>query len=86
MQLGIANDKSKIRKGKKQCNFLFTQAKNSHEQGMVEFDLSQILFIMQTGHFELIYKLLFREATRDKKRQFDINMFHAALILFLNYI
>ena len=29
---------------------------------------------------------MFREATRDKKKKFDINIFHAALILFLNYI
>jgi hypothetical protein len=41
---------------------------------------------MQTGHFELVYKLLFREATREKKKKFDINMFHAALILFYHYI
>lgn len=41
---------------------------------------------MQTGHFELIYKLLFRETTREKKKSFDINMFNAAIILFLNYL
>jgi hypothetical protein len=29
---------------------------------------------------------LFREATREKKKQFDVNMFNAALILFLNYL
>lgn len=61
-------------------------AKTPQEQSQVEFDFKQILCIMQAGHFELIYKLLFREATREKKKNFDINMFHAALLLFLSYI
>lgn len=41
---------------------------------------------MQTTHFELIYKLLYREATREKKKNFDINLFNGALRLFLSYM
>ena len=41
---------------------------------------------MQTAHFELIYKTLFKEATREKKKQFQINTFNAALTLFENYL
>lgn len=62
------------------------QARTTQEKGAVEFDFGQVFCIMQTGHFELIYKLLFREATREKKKAFDVNMFNAALILFLNYL
>lgn len=41
---------------------------------------------MQTAHFELIYKTLFKEATREKKKQFQVNTFNAALTLFENYL
>ena len=41
---------------------------------------------MQTPHFELIYKLLMREATRPKKKQFQVNMFQAALRLLHSYL
>lgn len=70
------------------CKYLkdCSKAKTPQEKGQVEFEFKQILCVMQAGHFELIYKLLFREATREKKKNFDINMFHAALLLFLSYI
>ncbi len=41
---------------------------------------------MQTAHFELIYKILSREANREKKKQFKINFFHAGLKLFNSYL
>lgn len=41
---------------------------------------------MQNAHFELIYKLLYTEATREKKKQFKINVFNAALKLFDSYL
>ncbi len=41
---------------------------------------------MQNAHFELIYKLLLREATREKKKFFKINLFNAALKLFDSYL
>lgn len=41
---------------------------------------------MQKSHFTLIYKLLFRESTREKKKQFKINVFNAALKLFDSYL
>jgi len=52
----------------------------------VEFDLAQIAYVMQTAHFELIYKTLFKEATREKKKDFKVNTFNAALVLFENYL
>jgi hypothetical protein len=41
---------------------------------------------MQTAHFELFYKLLLRESTREKKKLFRINMFHAGLAVFSSYL
>ena len=41
---------------------------------------------MQTAHFELIYKTLFREATREKKKDFKVNIFNAAMKLFESYL
>ena len=52
----------------------------------VEFDLAQIVYVMQTVHSELIYKTLFKEATREKKKEFKVNTFNTALILFENYL
>lgn len=34
----------------------------------------------------MIYKILYREVTKEKKKNFDINLFHGALILFLEYV
>lgn len=52
----------------------------------MEFDLAQIANVMQTAHFELIYKTLFREATREKKKQFKVNTFNAGLKLMESYL
>lgn len=49
---------------KSQVSVILIQAKNPADAEQVEFDLAQIAHIMQTAHFELIYKVLFREATR----------------------
>jgi hypothetical protein len=62
--LGIADDKGQISEITNAGKYIIMQAKTPQEKGAVEFDFAQILCIMQTGHFELIYKLLFREATR----------------------
>ena len=41
---------------------------------------------MQNAHFESIYKIIFRETTREKKSLFKINMYHAGLKLFNSYL
>ena len=53
---------------------------------MVEFDLAQIAPLMQVQHFELIYKVLYYEVTQKKKKDFKVNTFHAALVLFEEYL
>lgn len=41
---------------------------------------------MQNAHFELIYKLMFTEVTREKKKHFKINLFNAAIKMFSSYL
>jgi hypothetical protein len=41
---------------------------------------------MQVQHFELIYKVLYHEVTKEKKKDFKVNNFHAALVLFEEYL
>lgn len=51
----------------------------------VEFQLANIAEVMKFTHFELIYKLLANEARLEKKH-FKINVFHAALNFFKQYL
>jgi hypothetical protein len=59
---------------------------NDVEKDRVEFNFGWVVEIMQTPHFELIYKILSREANREKKKQFKVNFFHAGLKLFNSYL
>lgn len=62
------------------------QTTNEQEKSQIKLELSWIVEVMQNAHFELIYKILFREATREKKKLFKINIFNAALKLFNSYL
>jgi hypothetical protein len=42
--------------------------------------------VLQNAHFELIYKILYQEATREKRKQFKINLYNAAIKLFSSYL
>lgn len=61
-------------------------ATDPHLRCMVEFDLSPIAQLMQFPHFELIYKTLYQEVTREKKKDFKVNTFNADLMLFTEYL
>lgn len=65
---------------------LLIQATSEVDKSRVEFNLSWIVEVMQNAHFELIYKILMREATREKKKLFKINMFNAGLKIFNSYL
>ena len=41
---------------------------------------------MQNSHFELIHKILIQEVTREKRKQFKINLYNAAIKLFSSYL
>jgi hypothetical protein len=56
------------------------------EKDRVEFNFGWVVEVMQTPHFELIYKILSREAGREKRKQFKVNFFHAGLKLFNSYL
>lgn len=61
-------------------------AEDPQARCMVEFDLSPIAQLMQFSHFELIYKTLYHEVTREKKKDFKVNTFNADLMLFAEYL
>ena len=48
--------------------------------------MSWIVDVMQNTHFELIYKTIYTEATRQKRKLFKINQFNAGIKLFSSYL
>jgi len=41
---------------------------------------------MQNAHFELIYKILITESTREKKKDFKINLYNAGIKILNSYL
>ncbi len=82
----IKMTRCKYKKQMAMVQYNMIQAKTQQQQAKVEFDLTQIAPIMQTAHFQLIYRILYREITRQKKKHFQVNLFHAGICLFQNYL
>mgnify|MGYP000932345905 CR=1 FL=1 len=55
-------------------------------QPILELDIKCIGSVLQITHFELLYSTLVREVTKEKKRSFNIRIFHAALYAFLQLL
>ena len=66
------------------------KAKNKVASGdlnpILEFDMQAIGSVLQITHFELLYSILVKEVTKERKRTFNVRIFHAALYAFLQLL